>query len=73
MAAEALLEKWFCRISREEALKVMLKGGRLKRSDYLRCRVRYFSDGAALGTKDFIEEVFQGAREIFSPNRKDGA
>ena len=61
------------RISREEALKVMKEGGRLKRSDYLRCRVRYFSDGAALGSKEFVEEVFEGARELFSPNRKDGA
>ncbi|WP_411844636.1 transposase [Roseibacillus persicicus] len=61
------------RISREKALEVMRKGGRLTQSDYLRCRVRYFSDGAALGTKSFIEEVFQSAREHFSPNRKDGS
>lgn len=60
------------RISREKALEVMKEGGRLKRSDYLRCRVRYFSDGAALGSKSFIEAVFQSARESFSPQRKDG-
>ncbi|WP_411845249.1 transposase [Roseibacillus persicicus] len=61
------------RISREKALEVMKEGGRLKRSDYLRCRVRYFSDGAALGSKSFVEEVFQSAREHFSPKREDGS
>ena len=61
------------RISREMALKVMAEGGRLKRSDYLRCRVRYFTDGAALGSKEFVEGVFQAAREQFSTDRKNGA
>lgn len=61
------------RISREKALQVMREGGRLKRSDYLRCRVRYLTDGAALGSKEFVEAVFQSAKEYFSPTRKNGA
>ncbi|MBK1835460.1 transposase [Roseibacillus ishigakijimensis] len=60
-------------LSREQALQVLSTGGRLKRSDYLRCRVRYLTDGAALGSRDFIETVFHSAREHFSPARKDGA
>ncbi len=39
----------------------------------LRCRVRYFTDGAVIGSKAFVNEVFAGARERFSKKRKDGA
>ena len=39
----------------------------------LRCRVRYFTDGAVIGSKGFVNEAFAGARERFTANRKDGA
>jgi len=39
----------------------------------LRCRVRYFTDGAAIGSKEFVNEAFAGSRERFGPKRKDGA
>ncbi|MEX1116724.1 MAG: hypothetical protein WEB53_15870, partial [Akkermansiaceae bacterium] len=39
----------------------------------LRCRVRYFTDGAVIGSKAFVNEVFVGARERFTAKRKDGA
>ena len=39
----------------------------------LRCRVRYFTDGAVIGSKAFINEVFVAARERFTEKRKDGA
>jgi REP element-mobilizing transposase RayT len=39
----------------------------------LRCRVRYFTDGAVIGSKEFVNAAFAGARERFSPKRKDGA
>jgi REP element-mobilizing transposase RayT len=39
----------------------------------LRFRVRYFTDGAVIGSKAFVNEAFAGARERFSPRRKDGA
>jgi REP element-mobilizing transposase RayT len=39
----------------------------------LRCRVRYFTDGAVIGSKAFVNEAFAGARERFGPRRKDGA
>jgi len=39
----------------------------------LRCRVRYFTDGAVIGSKAFVNEVFTSARERFSGKRKDGA
>jgi putative transposase len=39
----------------------------------LRCRVRYFTDGAVIGSRAFVNEVFAGARERFTAKRKDGA
>jgi len=39
----------------------------------LRCRVRYFTDGAVIGSREFVDGVFAGARERFSKKRKDGA
>jgi REP element-mobilizing transposase RayT len=39
----------------------------------LRCRIRYFSDGAVMGSKAFVNEAFSASRERFSARRKDGA
>lgn len=39
----------------------------------LRCRVRYFTDGAVIGSRDFVNTAFEAARERFGPKRKDGA
>ena len=39
----------------------------------LRCRVRYFTDGAVLGSRGFVDEVFTKCRERFGATRKDGA
>lgn len=39
----------------------------------LRCRIRYFTDGAVIGSKEFVNEAFSSARERFGQKRKDGA
>ena len=39
----------------------------------LRCRVRYFTDGAVIGSRAFVNEAFHHARERFGPKRVDGA
>jgi len=39
----------------------------------LRCRLRYFTDGAVIGSKEFVNETFANARQRFGPKRKDGA
>ena len=39
----------------------------------LRCRVRYFTDGAVIGSRGFVDEVFRLCRERFGGKRKDGA
>jgi hypothetical protein len=36
-------------------------------------RVRYFTDGAVIGSKVFVNEAFAAARSRFGPRRKDGA
>ena len=45
----------------------------LKLAAMLRCRVRYFTDGAVIGSKVFVNEAFAAARERFTEKRKDGA
>jgi putative transposase len=42
-------------------------------AEMLRHRIRYFTDGAVIGSKGFVNEVFVSARERFSGKRKDGA
>jgi putative transposase len=39
----------------------------------LRCRIRYFTAGAVIGSREFVNEAFSSARTRFGPKRKDGA
>lgn len=39
----------------------------------LRHRVRYFTDGAVIGSRAFVDEVFMSARDRFTARRRDGA
>ena len=45
----------------------------LGRAKMLHTRIRYFTDGAVIGSKSFVNEAFLSARERFSEKRKDGA
>ena len=45
----------------------------LSMAKMLRTRVRYFTDGAVIGSKGFVDDAFAAARERFSEKRKDGA
>ncbi|MBK8092482.1 MAG: hypothetical protein IPK32_11025 [Verrucomicrobiaceae bacterium] len=60
-------------VSRERAQEVRLERGKLSAKELIRQRVRYFSDGAALGSREFVEEVFERQRGSFSPRRRSGA
>jgi REP element-mobilizing transposase RayT len=42
-------------------------------SRMLRCRVRYFTDGAVIGSREFVDGVFRACRDRFGGKRKDGA
>jgi putative transposase len=45
----------------------------LRMAKLLRCRIRYFTDGAVIGSKEFVNEAFASARDRFGAKRKDGA
>ncbi len=47
--------------------------GKMPLPRVLRCRVRYFTDGAALGGAAFIENVFRSNRSHFGSKRSSGA
>ena len=57
----------------EAVAQVIEAKGRLPLREYLRLRVRYFTDGAALGTRGFVNTVFEALRNRFGPRRRDGA
>lgn len=56
-----------------EVDRVIENGGKLTLQQALRCRVRYFTDGMVLGSKVFVDDVFEKNRRFFGPKRKDGA
>ena len=60
-------------LPRAEVVKVLAAKGKLGLGDYLRCRVRYFCDGVALGSREFVEAMFIAHRARFGPRRKTGA
>ena len=60
-------------LSLDEVRKVRERGGKLTRTQLLRCWVRYFSDGVAIGSRGFVEELFGLRRDCFGAKRKDGA
>ncbi len=60
-------------VSAEEIEAVRAAGGKLSAAQLLHCRVRYFTDGVAIGSKAFVESVFQAHRSRFGPKRSTGA
>ena len=59
--------------SRERIEAELVAGGRLPMWQVLRCRVRYFSDGAVLGSRAFVDAFFARERWRFGPKRESGA
>ncbi len=57
---------------REEIKEVLESGGRLSVAEALRCRVRYFTDGAVLGSQRYVDDFFESKRGQFGERRKDG-
>ncbi len=60
-------------LSAESARTVLAEKGKLSTAELVRLRVRYFTDGLVLGSKDFVEGIFESQRELFGPRRKNGA
>jgi len=59
--------------SKERVEALLKSGGKLSRADLLLCRVRWFSDGLAIGSKGFVEGIFTRCRGHFGAKRKTGA
>lgn len=59
--------------SAAQTVEVLAAGGELPLQELLRCRVRYFSDGLVLGSRLFVEQVYQSNRSLFGGRRRSGA
>ncbi|MBL9174777.1 MAG: chemotaxis protein CheW, partial [Verrucomicrobiales bacterium] len=59
--------------SREAVLAVLAAKGKVSLPEYLRLRVRYFADGAVLGTREYVDGVFEALKGRWGPRRQDGA
>ena len=57
-------------LSREAVAKVWAEGGKLSLAQLLRCRVRYFTAGLAVGRESFLESLFAVLRERFTEKRE---
>jgi len=60
-------------IAPERVREVLEGNGELTLGELVRCRVRYFTDGLAIGSERFVEEVFESNREKFGAKRRNGA
>ncbi len=49
------------------------RGGKLSVPEILRCRVRYFCDGAVFGSVEFVNSIFEAERWRYGPKRTSGA
>ena len=59
-------------MTHEAVLKALSGGGELPVSEVLRCRIRYFTDGAVLGSKQYLEEQNRAYRDRMGNRRKSG-
>jgi putative transposase len=59
--------------SKDNSLRLLAAKEKLSWDAYLRCRVRYFTDGAVYGSKEFVEKMFQKERGRYGVKRKTGA
>ena len=57
----------------EEITEVLANGGKLTLEQALLSRLRYFVDGAALGSRSFLQAVFKSHRHCFGRKRKTAA
>jgi len=60
-------------IDSDQVKEVYKSGGKLSKKDLLSCRVRYFSDGLAFGSKAFINTIFDESCTQFWKKRTEGA
>ena len=57
----------------EEIRRELKREGALTMGQVLRLRVRYFTDGVVLGSRNYVNGIFAEYRDRFGPRRKSGA
>jgi hypothetical protein len=57
----------------EEIRRELKREGELTLGQVLRLRVRYFTDGVVLGSRNYVNGAFAEYRDRFGPRRKTGA
>ena len=60
-------------MDRKAVKAVVEQDGELPPSQVLKVRVRYFTDGMVLGSKEYVNQVFERHRDLFGIKRKSGA
>ncbi|HOB97826.1 MAG TPA: transposase [Verrucomicrobiota bacterium] len=60
-------------LERKKIRQKFEKNADLALGQVLRLRVRYFSDGVVLGSRDYVNEIFGEYRDRFGPRRRSGA
>jgi hypothetical protein len=60
-------------VSEEQVRETLERGGEVGVKELVRLRVRHFHAGLVLGSREFVEGVFEANRERFGVNRKSGA
>ena len=52
---------------------VLAREGKVELQEAIKCRVRYFIDGLAMGSREFVEGIFESNRSLFPETRTSGA
>lgn len=60
-------------IDRATILREIKRGAKLSPATLLRLRIRYVADGVALGSVDFVNEIYREYRDRFGHTRSSGA
>ena len=60
-------------IAKDQAAKQQQADGEIPLAHMLRHRIRYFTDGAVIGSRIFVDEAFAHSRHRFGPKRSSGA
>ena len=60
-------------IAKDQAAKQQQADGEIPLARMLRHRIRYFTDGAVIGSRIFVDEAFARSRHRFGPKRSSGA
>lgn len=56
-------------MTRAEVEQVLERGGKLSIAEILQCRVRYLTDGAAIGRAEFLQVILEENRQRFGEKR----